>query len=850
MWLMWLLFTIGSILGIRAFLRVRKLETALEDLRRQINASPAILPPAAQPAAIAADNRMVEPGEETLELPVERLFDETPRPAAQSPSPASQPARNVLARVNWMIWLGGACVALGGLFMVRYGIEHGLLGPTGRVALGIATGLGLHALAEWLLRRGGAHPAFAALAGGATVTLFGAVLAALHLYRLIPPGLAFGLLALVSVSTMLLSLRQGPMLAALGLIGSFCVPLLVPTGSGNIIAAMIHALIVGFGGLLLLRYVWRLWLWWGVLAGLLGWWLLSMPATGADDFRGIYLAITAYLLTAVPGRDWLMHARGAQDDLAASVRPDALQIGLIAVSLAWGLSMLESGSDALQAWQWAPLVVVLALSARHQPSLRLLPWGSLLIAVAALVAMHADLQLYELKIVLAYPSEAAPALYRFSAWMALGYVLVGAAMLRLVGSAHLWASLSALPPVLWLGLAYTCSGPAVADTQWGLAAISLGAITAMLGGVLSRRAEHAVLAAWLMLSSHAAYSLAAVMVLEEAGLTLAIAAQLISLCWLMRRHRVELLHWAVRGVLAVVALRLTLNPWIVSYAPDVHWTLWTYGGATLCCFIASRIAGTEHRLREWLAAATIHLLVLTLGTELRYWLYEGKVFAARYTLTEAAIHVSLLAAMGLSYRHRAASAAQLAPLYRIASRVLLVLSLASYVMAVSVLNPLFGADEVSSRPLFNILLLAYGAPLIFAAWIARNGEPLEQVCAQWLLGLGSMLFVSLEIRHLWQGDISLWQTTGNGELYTYSAVWLLMAAGAIAAGTLRASRRMLQGGFALLAVVILKIFLIDLSGLDGLLRVASFMGLGLCLLALAWLRSRLGSTAMGPTSER
>jgi uncharacterized membrane protein len=44
---------------------------------------------------------------------------------------------------------------------------------------------------------------------------------------------------------------------------------------------------------------------------------------------------------------------------------------------------------------------------------------------------------------------------------------------------------------------------------------------------------------------------------------------------------------------------------------------------------------------------------------------------------------------------------------------------------------------------------------------------------------------------------------------------------------------------ALLMVVIAKIFLIDMDDLEGLLRVASFMGLGLSLLGLAYLHQRI-----------
>ena len=44
-------------------------------------------------------------------------------------------------RNNWMIWLGGVCVSLAGIFLVRYSIDAGLLGPTARIGLGLVFGL-------------------------------------------------------------------------------------------------------------------------------------------------------------------------------------------------------------------------------------------------------------------------------------------------------------------------------------------------------------------------------------------------------------------------------------------------------------------------------------------------------------------------------------------------------------------------------------------------------------------------------------------------------------------------------------------------------------------------------------
>jgi uncharacterized membrane protein len=103
---------------------------------------------------------------------------------------------------------------------------------------------------------------------------------------------------------------------------------------------------------------------------------------------------------------------------------------------------------------------------------------------------------------------------------------------------------------------------------------------------------------------------------------------------------------------------------------------------------------------------------------------------------------------------------------------------------------------------------------------------------------GFLVFTALEIRQLWQGsDMVLWSGISEGELYTYSVVGMLYAIAAIIYST-RSSAQSHQAlvyktGIALLGVVIGKIFLIDMSGLEGFWRVAAFMGLGLSLLGLA-----------------
>jgi uncharacterized membrane protein len=104
----------------------------------------------------------------------------------------------------------------------------------------------------------------------------------------------------------------------------------------------------------------------------------------------------------------------------------------------------------------------------------------------------------------------------------------------------------------------------------------------------------------------------------------------------------------------------------------------------------------------------------------------------------------------------------------------------------------------------------------------------------------------MQIRHLWQGAVDLDLPTSNGELYTYSVVWMLMAVVTILVAASRASKPIYQAGMGLLMLVIAKIFLVDMSDLEGLLRVASFLGLGLALLGIAYLYQRITESAASP----
>jgi uncharacterized membrane protein len=70
---------------------------------------------------------------------------------------------------------------------------------------------------------------------------------------------------------------------------------------------------------------------------------------------------------------------------------------------------------------------------------------------------------------------------------------------------------------------------------------------------------------------------------------------------------------------------------------------------------------------------------------------------------------------------------------------------------------------------------------------------------------------------------------------------VVAAVGLLAFGLLTRQRQLRLLSLALLVVAILKVFLLDLSGLEGLWRAAAFLGLGITLVGVGLAYQRLFS---------
>src|SRR6516225_2944824 len=161
------------------------------------------------------------------------------------------------------------------------------------------TGSGSWSRTGW---SGSAAPSYVpqALAAAGSATVFASLYAAHQLYGLLPSGLVFPLLALTAGATVAQSLRMGPYVAALGLVGAFVVPLLIESDEPHALPLFAYLAVITAVSLAVLRHRAWWWLAWLSLAGAMLWaplWL-GNAADPETPVVALYLLAQIGLFTA------------------------------------------------------------------------------------------------------------------------------------------------------------------------------------------------------------------------------------------------------------------------------------------------------------------------------------------------------------------------------------------------------------------------------------------------------------------------------------------------------------------------------------------------------------------------
>lgn len=832
--------------------------------------------------------------------------DEAVATASAVPAAAAKPKESFESRIGarWAVWVGGIALALGGIFMVKYSIEAGLLSPAVRLSLAAVFGLVLMAVGEFVRRR--TLPVIAnafqnamipgVLTAAGAITLFAVTYVSYEFYGYFGPLTAFVLLAAVSFATIGLSLLHGQALAGLGLLASLVTPALVATeepSAWGLFGFLSVAWLATFAAARIRR--------WQVVpalanAGMALWAVLYLSE--ASTVAVVPLLFAMLVLALGHGLIWpgsitaedVPPATGAAsaDPLDRLLAPPAVAVSLTgALALTFPALVLANAVPALSRADYGFAAIVMALAVLGA----LRGWAiypALFSAIAAVVGVGAMVVgpgglLFDDVSILAPPAlddtAALPLPVPVIAvvpvdlllLLAVAYAAVGlaAVRLRMAGSsafAALWSLIAPAVPLAILALSFLNFGNLSFDLKHGLLAVALGLAFLAAAEVFSRgRAEEGgpFIPQWALAAGGFAFLVLALHAMTDGlATTLGIAFLGTAAVFATRLRRWPVLPWLMAGAAAIVAGRIGWEPTIVGAAnlsktPVFNQLLAGYGIPAallaLSAFELRRWPGTQ--IRNLLQALASLFLLLTAAILVRHGMNGGVLDSSVPTLGEQSIYTLLV--IGASAILMSLDLKSPSPVFRYGSMVVGGLSVLSILSAHFVgLNPYFTGELLGKWPFLDLLFVGYLLPGIAyggLAFHARGRRPMPYVIMLALTGVAlAFAWVTLSVRRYWHGEgIADWKGFLQPETYTYSVVWLLLGVLLLAVGSKFDSKSIRLASAGLVLIAVIKVFLVDMANLEGILRALSFIGLGAVLIGIGLFYQKIlsGKSGTGEKAE-
>jgi uncharacterized membrane protein len=743
---------------------------------------------------------------------------------------------------NWVARAGVLVLFVGLALLVGLAAEAGLF-PIELRLMAAALAGGALVGAGWYWRERGGFGV--TLQGGGVGVLYLVVYAALQLYGLLPPALAFGLMAAIAALAGALAIAQDqPALAVLGSLGGFGAPIAASTGEGDPVLLFGYYAVLNLGiaavalgktwrGLILVGFVCTFLIGavWGGLAyePVLYWPIQPFLAF----FFLLYLALTVLV---------------ARRKRAGGEGPGGLPYGRVEGTLAFGLPVATLAlqialTDHLPygaAWSAGTLAAVyLAASAgvRQWHAERFRPLSEAFLAVGlALGTITVPLADADVWVGSFWALEAAGL-----AWFGVRY---GRRWMRT------GALLLAVGAALALGWSVLAEGPRRLG-GYGLSgwAVAIGLLT------VSGANRAASLPAWEQAVRRAAFGLG-VFWWVAASLTLAddlaaerrqpaLALVLFALSGLAAGQLGRRLRWTglASAAFVLVPLASTVLLSQIGRHPlaDLGWIGWPLTVAALLVLLA-RVRETASR-RALLVGHVgwVALSVAVLAWEGSYWAAQpmlgagwaaavpGLVFSATLALLLHPPSTALVL-----YRRFAPS---MSPAYRLAGG-LLGGAVAAWLLATTV-----GDDGAASPlpylPLLNPLDFAQAGALFVGFQAVRRLERPAQQAISWLWGAVGVLVlagaVARGVHHLVGVAFDVEAMWAAGVFQTALAIaWAVAAFALMVTASRRGRRGPWFGGAAVLGLVIAKLFLVDLEAASAVAQVVSFIAVGLLALGIGY----------------
>jgi len=745
--------------------------------------------------------------------------------------------------VDWFgraaVWVGGVALLTAGFFMIKYSIDSGWMTPAVRTVLvtlfgALLSGCGF----VW-----GGRPSVPgnerigqALSGAGVACLYFAAYASVHLYGFFQPGEGFAGMVLVTLLAVGLSLRNGAPVALMGLLGGFLTPWLMRTGTTDTVSlfAYLFVLFLGAQALCLRKR------WWGLLLGatvgaylwsaaLLLWYFArsaGSPDGGLIFILGICAATSAAALLADRGRQPPPSA-----PLLRATRFLAIGGGLgqaVSILALSGYRVGDLGFFGLLA------LGALCLAVIREREFFWAAWAGMAATATALLLHRSDAALV-------WMSGGAAVLLVFflvAHWRA--FVSGRGPEWRALSAAGLWS----IVPILFVNRSWVAADDAVPDGLWCLlAALAAGLLAASAEHLLRREAEDRKTAGELEGFAVLLFAFGLWTWLPSEQLTVALALLLagVAVYWAGRKlPAAGVAAGPLFAGLAVLVAESALE--LASYLTGLDafegrvdgWALLGWGvGFAGGLLVLDRLAGAwSPSARRWVAWWSG--LSLLFGIAAVYAWGAGTPFAASWPEEAVAGGLTALLAVLAVTAGRPVFAKR-------GGRVAAVVFAGLAFERVVVLH-LAGA-AAGPGFFFNPVLLQFGVPCLAAVLLAWQSAGLGHSKARQAYQVAAMalgfLWCNYLVADYWGGRSLFGGISTSAHLYAYSLAWLLLAIVYQAIGLWRDQRTVHVGSLILLLLTVGKAFLVDAAELEGLLRVLSFLGLGVTLIAIGFFYNRV-----------
>lgn len=149
---------------------------------------------------------------------------------------------------KWIGRIGMLAIIFALGFFLKYSFENRIIGETGRIILGLISGVFLIGLGEFFQTKKNWDIYGQIYTGGGLAVLYFSVYAAFSFYHLISQPLAFLTLIVITTTGIVLSVRYSAFsIVCIGMLGGFLSPVMLSTGENKLISLFLYILLLDIG---------------------------------------------------------------------------------------------------------------------------------------------------------------------------------------------------------------------------------------------------------------------------------------------------------------------------------------------------------------------------------------------------------------------------------------------------------------------------------------------------------------------------------------------------------------------------------------------------------------------------